>query len=124
VRLNHPEPAALIGGHGDRLDQPRLTGHQANAEALGNCHALGRLVGGYGCVLGESADNGRQEEEETTQKSVHGGVARSDKVQVTPMATVGVFVPRLNHFSPEGRAASRDRPLAGPEAVSIIKELI
>src|SRR5207253_1693365 len=41
VRLDHPEPAAVVGGHGDRLDHVRLAGEQRRPEAVGQLQERG-----------------------------------------------------------------------------------
>src|SRR5207237_5210368 len=41
--LDHPHPAALVDGHGDRVDDHRLGGEQLDLEPVGDLHPADRL---------------------------------------------------------------------------------
>ena len=45
VRLDDPEPAAVVERHGDRLDHVRFAGEQGGVEAVRQRHLGGGLVG-------------------------------------------------------------------------------
>ncbi len=73
VRLDHPEPAAIVGGHGDRLDEVGLGGEQGGPEALGQLDPLGGALRRQWRFISKSAGGEGQSEERGEDRARHRG---------------------------------------------------
>ncbi len=71
-RLDHPEPTAVVRGHGDWFADIRLTGEQMNPKPFRNLHPLGRLFRGGEIVLSKSGTSQPNQGQHGKQARQHG----------------------------------------------------
>ena len=71
--LDDPEPAAIVDGHGDRLDDVRLAGEQRGPEAFGQLDPLGGALRRQWRFISKSAGGEGQSEERGEDRARHRG---------------------------------------------------